>query len=173
MRTYLFLLLVMFFGTSKTQGQDSKDYFIGFFAERTNILETQIGHAFIGIGKGIPLTCNLDGTETEMFGFYPSVHIEGGKSLWAGPVDGQIKNDARTQIDNYVFKKITFADYLRVKLKIEEWKNKKYEVTRNDCINFFQDVAKLFEEIKLPDRTKYVTPNTYVSQFIFINKLLQ
>lgn len=169
-----YLLVILFFCINiDAKAQDSKDYFIGFFAERTSVSDAQIGHAFIGIGKGVPLTCDINGTQTEMFGFYPSVHIEGGKSLWVGPVDGQIKNDVRTQIDNYVFKKIAFADYLKVQLRVEEWKKKKYELTRSDCVSFFQDISSMFPDIVLPDRTKYVTPNTYVAQFIFINKLLK
>ncbi|PSR52644.1 hypothetical protein AHMF7605_03435 [Adhaeribacter arboris] len=82
-------------------------------------------------------------------------------------------NDSRTKIDNYVFKKISFADYIKAKLKIEEWKKKKYELTRQDCISFFIDVASIFPDIVLPDRTKFVTPKKYVSQFLFLNKLLK
>ena len=81
--------------TKELTKQEGSDYFVGFFAESTSVLELQIGHAFIGIGRGIPLTCDLNGEETEMFGFYPKIHIEGGKSFWAGPVDGKIKNDIR------------------------------------------------------------------------------
>jgi len=148
------------------------DYFVGFFGEGLSI-NAPVGHAFIGIGKGIPLTCDINGSETEMVGFYPKVRIEGGKSIWFGPVDGQIKSDVRTDIKNYVFKKINFADYIKVKLKIEEWKQKKYEMTRNDCISFFIDVAKIFPDTKLPDRTQFALPEKYVAQFIEINRLLQ
>lgn len=149
-----------------------KDYFIGFFAERAS-LDAPVGHAFIGIGKGVPLTCDINGEQTEMVGFYPSVRVEGGLSYWFGAVDGIVKNDARTEIANYVFKKIEFADYIKVQLKIEEWKKKKYELTRQDCISFFSDIASLFSDIILPDRSTFVTPETYVAQFIFLNKLLQ
>jgi hypothetical protein len=55
------------------------------------------------------MTCNVDGTETEMFGFYPQSHIAGGASYWFGPVNGQIVSDVRTQIDSYFFKKIEFV----------------------------------------------------------------
>jgi hypothetical protein len=147
------------------------DYFVAFFGEGIN-KNAPVGHAYIGIGKGVPLTCDLNGSETIMVGFYPKVRTEGGKSLWFGPVDGAIKDDTRSHMDSYVFKKISFADYIKVNLKIEEWKKKKYELTRQDCISFFIDVAKLFSDTKLPDRTKYVIPDTYVKQFILINKLL-
>lgn len=150
----------------------SKDYFIGFFAEKTRIVDLQIGHAFIGVGKGVPFTCDMNGNETEMFGFYPNVHIEGGKSFWAGPVPGSVKTDVKTTVDNYVFKKIEFSDYIKVKIKMEEWKKKAYQLTKNDCISFFQDVAKLFDDIILPNRTKFITPNEYVPNFIQINKAL-
>lgn len=156
----------------KMVNKESNDYFVGFFAESTDPIKLQIGHAFIGIGKGVPLTCNIDGTETQMFGFYPAVHTEGGKSFWAGPVNGKIKDDVRTDINKYAFKKITFADYIKVQFKMEAWKQKQYEVTRKDCISFFEDVAKTFDDIIVPDRTKFVTPEEYVSQFIAVNKLL-
>src|SRR5450432_4024026 len=153
----------------QARSQDNLDYFVGFFGERISP-SAPVGHAFIGIGKGVPLTCNIDGTETEMFGFYPTKRIDGAKSFWFGPVPGSIKNDVRSNTDNYVFKKINFSDYIRVQLKMEEWKNKQYEVTRQDCISFFQEVAKLFDDIVLPDRTQFVTPETYVSQFIVLNR---
>lgn len=148
------------------------DYFVGFFGENVGT-NAPFGHAFIGIGKGTPLTCDINGSETEMIGFYPKVRIEGGKSFFFGPVDGQVKNDVRTSINSYTFKKITFADYIKVKLKIEQWKTRKYELTRTDCISFFIDIASTFTDTQLPDRTQFVTPEAYVRQFIFINKTLK
>jgi hypothetical protein len=56
---------------------------------------------------------------------------------------------------------------------MEEWKKKQYQVTRQDCISFFIDVASIFPDIKLPNRATFTTPSDYVINFIFINKLLQ
>lgn len=153
--------------------QPQTDYFVGFFAEGLSVTSPTIGHAFIGIGKGVPLTCDINGSETLMVGFYPKVRLEGVKSIWFGPVDAEVKDDTRTKIDCYVFKKISFADYIKVNLKIEEWKKKKYELTRQDCISFFIDVASTFEDVVLPDRTKFATPEGYVKQFVTANKGLR
>jgi len=147
-------------------------YFVAFFGEKQNA-GSPVGHAFIGIGKGTPMTCNLDGSETEMVGFYPAKRTEGGKSYWYGPVDGKVKSDVRTQTDLYVFKKISFADYIKVQLKIKEWNKRKYELTRQDCISFFSDIAGLFGDITLPERGEYTLPETYVARFILINKILR
>jgi hypothetical protein len=163
---------VLFIFLISTKSVAQTDYFVGFFGEGIGI-SAPVGHAFIGIGRGIPLTCDLNGSETEMVGFYPKVRIEGGKSILFGPVDSQVKDDVRTTINSYAFKKITFDQYLRAKLKIEQWKTRKYELTRNDCISFFIDVASIFPDTKLPDRTQFVTPDAYVRQFIFLNKLLK
>jgi len=168
-RIFLVFSLIL---SATLYGNAQTDYFVAFFGEGVS-RSAPVGHAFVGIGKGVPLTCDLNGSETVMVGFYPKVRIEAGKSLWFGPVDGTVKNDTRSQIDSYVFKKISFADYIKVNLKVEEWKKKKYELTRQDCISFFIDVAKIFSDTKLPDRTKFVTPDTYVRQFILINKLLK
>lgn len=147
----------------------AQDYFVGFFGEKMN--KTSItGHAFIGIGKGVPLTCDVNGDSTEMWGFYPKVQLEGAKSLWFGPVDSKIKSDVRTKTDFYFFKRIEFADYIRVKIKLEEWKNKRYELTKQDCTTFFIDVAKLFADIKIPDRKKFTLPETFVKEFISTNR---
>lgn len=150
----------------------SQDYFVGFFGERQSV-SAPVGHAFIGIGRGIPLTCNINGDSTIMFGFYPTVRIEGAKSYWFGPVDGSIKDDTRTKIANYVFKRISFEDYIRVSLKVEEWKSKKYELTRQDCISFFNDIAGLFSGVILPNRSTFVLPENYVAEFIRINRNLR
>jgi hypothetical protein len=169
--TQLKSLTLFAFILISTLSVKAQDYFVGFFGEETS--STNIGHAFIGIGKGTPLSCNMDGSETIMFGFYPKVRIEGGKSFWFGPVDATVKNDIKTKISSYVFKKISFVDYVKISAKIEEWKKKKYELTRNDCISFFIDCAKTFPDVIIPDRTKFITPNEYVKQFILINKLLK
>jgi len=163
------LVILMLCRCSESYSQIKKDYFIGFFAEKINI-DGPVGHAFIGIGKGTPMTCNIDGSETEMYGFYPKAKLDGAKSYWFGPVEGKVKKDVRTRIDQYIFLKIDFADYLKVQLKMEDWKKKQYELGRQDCISFFIDVASLFDEIKLPDRTQYILPDKYVSTFIFLNK---
>lgn len=168
MKLKIILLLIIIFNTNKFSAQDN--YFVGFFAEKMN-LSTPVGHAFIGIGNGVPLTCDIYGNETEMFGFYPEVRLEGGKSIYAGPVNGKIKNDVMTKIDNYHYKKIDFPNYLKVKLKIEEWKKKKYELTKQDCISFFIDVGELFPDLIIPDRTKFTTPDEYVKDFITVNKI--
>lgn len=147
-----------------------QEYFIGFFGERPNVANVSVvGHAFIGIGKGTPLTCNIDGTETEMYGFYPQSHIAGGISYWYGPVDGHIVSDVRTQINTYYFKKIEFSDYIKVQLKMEQWKEKQYQLTRQDCISFFIEVASIFSDVKVPDRKTFGLPNDFVNQFIFLN----
>lgn len=147
----------------------AQDYFVGFFGEKMN-LTSVTGHAFIGIGKGVPLTCDINGDSTEMWGFYPKIKIEGAKSLWSGPVDSKIKNDVRTKTDLYFFKRIEFADYIRVKIKLDEWIKKRYELTKQDCISFFIDVAKLFSDIKIPDRKIYTLPEYFVKEFIAMNK---
>lgn len=154
------------------QATGKNDYFVGFFAEDISV-KAPVGHAFIGIGKGTPLTCNMDGTETEMYGFYPAVRIEGGKSIVFGSVSGKVRNDVSTQIDHFVFKRIDFASYIKVQMKIKEWEKKKYEVTSSDCISFFADIASLFSDIIVPDRNKYGTPSSFVKNFITINKVLQ
>jgi hypothetical protein len=164
--------LTLLLGQVPALSQVSKDYFVLFFGENIS-LKAPVGHAFIGIGKGVPLTCDIDGNETEMVGFYPQVRTDGAKSWWFGPVDGAIKSDVKSQFDDYVFKKIEFADYIKIQSKIADWQTKQYEVTRQDCISFFIDVASLFPDIILPDRNTYTTPSDYVTNFIFINKLLQ
>lgn len=166
-------ICIIFLLISTTFSFSQSDYFVGFFGEGISVPTSPVGHCFIGIGKGVPLTCDINGSETEMVGFYPTVRVEGGKSFFFGPVDGSVKDDTRTKISSYVFKKISFSDYIKVKLKIEEWKLKKYLVTRNDCISFFIDIASIFSDTQLPDRTKFVTPDQYVRQFIFLNKLLK
>lgn len=170
MKVSKFILLFFLFVSLKVTAQN--DYYVCFFGEKISIPASPVGHAFIGIGKGIPLTCDLNGQETEMLGFYPTVRIEGGKSFFFGPVDGSIKNDVKTEINDYCFKKIDFADYLKVKLKIEEWLTKKYQVTRQDCISFFISVGEIFPDVILPDRSKFVTPDDYVRNFIEVNKIL-
>lgn len=145
------------------------DYYVCFFGEKISS-SAIVGHAFIGIGKGTPLTCDIYGEETEMIGFYPKVRTEGGKSLWFGPVDGSIRNDIKTELDSYIFRRIDFANYINIKLRIEQWKNKKYQLTRQDCISFFIDVASLVSNIELPDRSKYTLPDQYVKEFIIKNK---
>lgn len=163
------ILLLSLIFNSLLLSAKSQDYFVAFFGEKIN-LNAPVGHAFIGIGKGTPLTCDINGESTEMWGFYPKVKIEGGKSLWFGPVEGEIKNDVRTNTNLYFFKKIEFADYIKIKLKIEEWKKRQYQLIRQDCISFFIDAASLFPDIVLPDRAKYTLPETYVAQFISANK---
>jgi hypothetical protein len=169
MKKYLFLSLLFFFFHAQ-EVAFAQTYFVGFFGSETN-LPTTIGHAFIGIGKGTPMTCNMEAPETEMFGFYPAVRISGGKSLWFGPVDSEVKSDINTKITSYAFKRIDFADYIKVSAKFEEWKKKKYELTRQDCIAFFVDVARLFPNLIVPDREKYILPDQYVKQFIKANSL--
>jgi len=149
----------------------AQNYFIAFFGENLNPISGSVtGHAFIGIGKGIPLTCDIYEDSTEMFGFYPKIQIQGGKSLWAGPVPGQVKNDVRTDINLYFYQKIEFADYIKVHLKMESWKTKQYQLLRSDCISFFIDIASICPNIKIPDRKTYTLPQNYVYQFIQINK---
>jgi hypothetical protein len=166
------LLIIAVFILVSMKGKAQNDYYVCFFGEKVSIPASPVGHAFIGIGKGTPLTCDLNAQETEMVGFYPSVRVEGGKSFWLGPVDGKIKPDIKTQIDDYSFKKISFADYIKVKLKIDEWLGKKYQVTRQDCISFFIAVGEIFPDVVLPDRSRFVTPDDYVRNFIEVNKIL-
>ncbi|CAN5753828.1 hypothetical protein BH10BAC3_BH10BAC3_12050 [soil metagenome] len=148
----------------------TQDYFVGFFGERPNIRNASaVGHAFIGIGKGTPLACNVDGTETEIYGFYPDAHLAGGLSYWFGPVDGHIANDVFTTINTYYFKKIDFSDYIKVQLKMSEWKTKQYQLTRQDCISFFIEAASIFPTIKIPNRNTFVLPNDFVNKFIYLN----
>lgn len=172
MKNHLFFFCSGLFLVLSSTRVQAQDYFVGFFGENISVA-APVGHAFIGIGKGTPMTCDINGNETQMAGFYPTVRIQGGLSYWFGPVDGQIKNDVRSVIDDYVFKRIQFADYIKVQLKIAEWQKKQYQVTRQDCISFFIDVASIFPDIKLPDRSQFTTPSDYVTNFIFINKLLQ
>ena len=164
-KLFIFLGIICFTNSVRAQ-----EYFVAFFGENINLPSSPVGHAFIGIGKGTPLTCDINGEETEMWGFYPRVKIEGGKSYWSGPVDAEVKNDVRTHIDQYYSKRISFSDYIKVNLKIEEWKKKQYQVTRQDCISFFIDIATLFTDINLPDRTTFTLPEAYVKKFIELNK---
>lgn len=62
--------------------------------------------------------------------------------------------------------------YLKVQMKINKWEKKEYEVTSSDCISFFADIASLFIDITVPDRSKYGTPSSFVIMFININKVL-
>ncbi len=163
-KVFVYLFLVLLTQTAYAQG-----YFIAFLAENPNT--TGVGHAFIGIGKGTPLTCDVNGNTTELWGFYPKSRLSGGKSFWAGPVEGKIMSDIRTHADHFTYRRIDFADYLKIQLKVEEWKKKQYRLTKNDCVTFFIDVAGLFPgKISIPDRTKFQTPGSFVSQFINANK---
>jgi hypothetical protein len=147
-----------------------QEYFIGVFAENIAVA-SPVGHAFIGIGKGTPLVCSTDGSETEAWGFYPKVRVEGAKSYWFGPMDAVVRNDIYTKMDHQFFKKITFDEYIKIKLKIEEWKKKKYELTRNDCISFTMDVCKTLDgTIIVPVRETTDTPDKYVLKLINVNK---
>lgn len=150
----------------------NQEYFFGVFAENINIPSVSPGHAFIGIGKGTPLVCSTDGSETEAWGFYPRVRVEGGLSKWFGPVLGDVRNDVYTKIDHQHFIKISFSDYIKVQLKINEWKEKQYELTRNDCISFIIDCSKIFEGLLIiPTRTNTDTPESYIKKFIEVNKI--
>lgn len=148
----------------------SQDYFLGVFAENMSI-SAPVGHAFIGIGKGTPLICDINGNTTEVWGFYPKVRIMGGKSIWFGPVDSEVKSDVMTKIDKQSFVKIEFSDYIKVQLKIEEWKKKQYELTRNDCISFLIDICNtLPDRLIVPRRETTDTPDSYVRKLINLNK---
>lgn len=150
----------------------SEEYYFGVFAEKWDASASAfVGHAFIGIGKGTPLTCDIDGNETEIWGFYPQKKIEGAKSYWFGPVDGKIASDIFTKIDRQFFIRIDFPDYLKVQLKVEEWKKKQYQLTRSDCISFLIDVCNtLHEKIIVPKREGNELPDDYVKKLINQNK---
>lgn len=157
----------MFFFSIKVNAQD---YFLGIFSENYDI--TTVGHAFIGIGKGTPLTCDIDGNETELWGFYPRSKIEGGLSFFSGPVDSKIASDVFTKINHYFFFQIDSSDYFRVLAQIETWKKKRYELTRSDCISFLIDISSLFpNKILIPERKPTDTPDNYVKKLIDKNKL--
>lgn len=171
--SFLLLISCLFTGVQDIQAQQ-KEYFFGVFAENINADSgvPSPGHAFIGIGKGTPLVCSTDGSETEAWGFYPQKKIAGGLSKWFGAVDGEIRNDVYTKIDHQYFIKISFTDYLKVVGKIEEWKEKQYELTRSDCISFVIECCKIFgDAFIVPDRQGTDTPETYIKKFITLNNL--
>ena len=155
---------------SLTSESAAQDYFLGIFSENMSI-SAPVGHAFIGIGKGTPMTCDINGNTTEVWGFYPKVRIMGGKSIWFGHVDSEIKSDVMTKIDRQAFIKIDFADYIKVQLRIEEWKKKQYELTRNDCISFLIDICNTIpNRLIVPKRETTDTPDSYVRKLINLNK---
>ncbi len=149
-----------------------QDYYFGVFAEKWDASASAfVGHAFIGIGKGTPLTCDINGNETEIWGFYPQKKIDGAKSYWFGPVDGKIASDIFTKIDRQFFIRIDFGDYLKIQLKVEEWKKKQYQLTRNDCVSFLIDVCNtLPKRIVVPKRETTDLPDDYVKKIINQNK---
>jgi len=50
-------LILLFFLFGLLKPLHSQDYFVGFFGERPNLsAPSYVGHAFIGIGKGTPVT---------------------------------------------------------------------------------------------------------------------
>ncbi|HEX2787611.1 MAG TPA: hypothetical protein VHP32_06865 [Ignavibacteria bacterium] len=147
----------------------TQEYYFGVFAEKWDA-SALVGHAFIGIGKGTPLTCDINGNETEIWGFYPKKKVDGAKSYWFGPVDGNIASDVFTKIDRQFFIRIDFSDYLKIQLKVEEWKKKQYQLTRSDCISFLIDVCStLPDRIKVPTRETTELPDDYVKKLIIQN----
>lgn len=173
-KTLVLMIIHLGFNLTSFSQTNNQEYFFGVFAQNVNFISNSPspGHAFIGIGKGTPLVCSTDGSETEAWGFYPEVRIEGALSYIFGPVPSLIKDDIYTRNDHQYFIKISFSDYIKVLAKIEEWKERQYELTRNDCISFVIDCCSIFgDRLIVPNRMNTDTPEIYIKRFIDVNKM--
>jgi hypothetical protein len=169
MKKCLFSVVILIIASNSfAQGLD---YFVVFCGKEQS-LESKAGHAFIAIGKGSPFTCNADGTDTEVWGLYANEDTKNckpsskmaGKSFFVGPVPGCLFSDIRTSFSNLYVIRCGYADYLKAQMVIAEWKNKKYELTKQDCLSFVIAIANVFKNrITIPERSGFLNfPNKYI-----------
>lgn len=152
-----------------------KDYFVVFCGKEASY--NTLGHAFIMTGKGDPFTCNIDNGDGEAFGLYAAdtqnadntckpKAINAGKSYFVGQLPGCLFNDVYTKVSNYLILRCTYEEYLQVHMEIENWKNKNYELKKQDCLSFVIGVAKLFSsQLSVPARSGFDNfPNQFILQ---------
>lgn len=164
--------------TDSTQVGSEQEYFIAFVG-REAANGSRAGHAFVIIGKGTPMTCDVEHGDGEAFGFYPSSSdnpcepgpLPTGKVIILKPVPGCLINDLYTPYSNWVTIRCGFEDYLMVLGVIEEWKKRPYRLGQQDCLSFLMEVAKLFDDrLLIPERAGMdMFPNRFVVRLKELN----
>ncbi len=173
------LLFILFFLFPLFVFGQKKDYFVVFCGKEAS--QNSLGHAFIMIGKGDPFTCNIDGGDGEAFGLYAQGissssckpdGLNAAKSYFIGKLPGCLFNDINTKVSNYLVIRCTFEEYLTVQMEVENWKNKNYELKKQDCVSFVIAVAKLFDsQLVIPSRSGFDNfPNKFILKLKNLNK---
>lgn len=160
-------------------GCDQKeDHFVAFVGREAGN-GSFAGHAFVIIGQGTPMTCDVEHGDGEAFGFYPSSNNNPcepgpqptGKDILLEPVPGCLINDRFTPYSNWLTIKCSFEEYLLVLGVIGEWKKRPYRLGQQDCLSFLMEVARLFDDrLRLPERAwEDKWPNKYVEELKRLN----
>jgi len=155
-----------------------KDYFIAFVGREASV-GSRAGHAFVIIGKGTPMTCDVEHGDGEAFGFYPSSSNNPcepgpqptGKDILLKPVPGCLINDLYTPYSNWVTIRCSFENYLMVLGVIEDWKKRPYRLGQQDCLSFLLEVAHLLDDkLNIPSRSGLENfPNKFVMRLAEMN----
>lgn len=154
------------------------EYFVAFVSREASN-GSRAGHAFVIIGKGTPMTCDVEHGDGEAFGFYPSSESNPcqpgsqptGKDILLKPVPGCLIDDLYTPYSSWLTVKCSFEEYLMVFGVVEEWKKRPYRLGRQDCLSFLTEVANLFSDrLRIPDRMGLENfPNRFVLRMQELN----
>lgn len=147
-------------------------YFTVFCSKDASLNPISLGHAFVMTGKGTPFTCSFQNGDGEAFGLYAGRNLNGSckpdgfsavKSFIVGELPGCIFNDINKSVSNYFIITCDFNQYLKVHSEIQNWKNKNYELSKQDCISFLEAIAKVFPNIRIPNRSGIENfPNKFI-----------
>ena len=164
---------------SGSQTDSEPGYFVAFVGREAS-LNSNAGHAFVILGKGTPMACNVDGGDGEAFGFYPvttdnpcnnSETPPAKNILKMRPVPSCLVNDAHTPYDTWVAVPCTFDEYIIALGVVHVWKAKTYELGERDCLSLMIDVAATVDgKLRLPERTGALNfPHQYVEELKRLN----
>jgi len=160
--TFWFSVLLTLFFTHESWGQNKR--FLTFYATREGL----VGHAFVSFIREDPTLkmTIIDGC----WGFYPKNRIPGGASFFIGSVEGEIRNDIKTQREIGLTIEVNKCEYDHAISIKNKWATTRYELTVKDCVSFVMEIAQsLPGKLILPQRATFDRPHAYIEELKILN----